>query len=142
MTPYQILGVHPPISMDELKAAYRKVAASVHPDRGGDHQAMVEVNQAYAQAKLDLEIGMRNHPQPKSKSQPRHQPSPEKILEFWTFYIDGLLDVQSDNDYKTGWIAFHLLDCKLKPPIGAWEYLAQKLGHKKGWAWHKHGEWG
>jgi hypothetical protein len=104
---------------------------------------MVEINRAYEQAKLELELGMRNYSQPKPKPQPqpRHQPSPEKILEFWKFYIDALIDVQQANGYKPGWIAFELLKCRLKPPIEAWGYLSEKLSHKKGWAWHKHNEW-
>lgn len=51
--PYTTLGVSPNASMDEIKAAYRKLALKYHPDRnGGSKEAeakMKEINDAYAQ---------------------------------------------------------------------------------------------
>ncbi len=51
--PYQVLGVPPTASMDEVKAAYRKLALKYHPDRnGGSKEAeekMKQINEAYAQ---------------------------------------------------------------------------------------------
>ena len=46
--PYQILGVDPGSSDEEIKAAYKKAAQAAHPDRkGGSPERMSEVNQAY-----------------------------------------------------------------------------------------------
>lgn len=51
--PYQVLGVSPSASDDEVKAAYRKLAKQYHPDRNnGSEEAerkMMQVNDAYAQ---------------------------------------------------------------------------------------------
>jgi DnaJ domain len=150
MNCYKVLGVVPPVTMDELKAAYRKAAALHHPDCGGSHAAMVEINSAFEQAKWELEnFRIRNNPhysQPQPQPQPQTRPpqptpSQEKILEFWMYIIDRLIDVQEVNDYKSGWLAYQLLDSKIQPPLEAWQYLGERLGFKTGWAYHKHKEW-
>ena len=148
MNCYQILGVTPPISIDKLKAAYRTAAALHHPDCGGSHQTMVGINEAYEQAKWELERGrMRKdsqcpQPQPPPKTRPpQPEPSHEQIREFWMYFIDSLICVQETNEYKSGWVAFQLLDSKVMPPLEAWQYLAERLGHKPGWAHYKFKEW-
>jgi curved DNA-binding protein CbpA len=42
-----ILGIEPTFSDRNLKRAYRRAAAANHPDRGGNGERMVLVNQAY-----------------------------------------------------------------------------------------------
>lgn len=52
--PFQVLGIPPTASEDEIKAAYRKLARQYHPDlHPGDKTAedkMKEVNEAYTEA--------------------------------------------------------------------------------------------
>jgi hypothetical protein len=144
MTCHEILGVIPPISIEELKAAYRKAAALCHPDHGGSHAAMVDLNLAYEQIRHQLERS--SQPKPQSQPQPQTRPpqptpSQDKILEFWMYIIDRLIDVQETNNYKSGWVAFQLLDSKIMPPIEAWQYLGERLGHKPGWSHYKFKEW-
>ena len=55
--PYDILGVKRGASFDEIKAAYRRACKTRHPDMGGSHEAMVELNAAYAFILNELKQG-------------------------------------------------------------------------------------
>lgn len=44
--PYEVLGLRPGASPDEVEAMYRVRAKSAHPDRGGSNEAMAELNSA------------------------------------------------------------------------------------------------
>jgi len=43
---YEVLGLKPGASDDEIKHAWRRLAAMNHPDRGGSHGQMVDINVA------------------------------------------------------------------------------------------------
>lgn len=46
--PYEVLGVKPDASPEEIKRVFRSKAASVHPDKQtGDHNEMAALNHAY-----------------------------------------------------------------------------------------------
>jgi curved DNA-binding protein len=47
MNPYQILGLKPGASEEEIKKAYRKLAMKHHPDRGGDEAEFKKIKEAY-----------------------------------------------------------------------------------------------
>jgi hypothetical protein len=47
---WQTLGVNQHSTLDEIKAAYRRLASIHHPDRGGSAERMAVINQAYAKA--------------------------------------------------------------------------------------------
>ena len=44
---YAILEVAPEATFAELKAAYRRKVLTCHPDRGGTHEQMVQINEAW-----------------------------------------------------------------------------------------------
>ena len=50
LTAFAILGIPGIATIDEIKAAYRRKAIQLHPDRGGDHLSMVKLNVAYEKA--------------------------------------------------------------------------------------------
>jgi hypothetical protein len=68
--PYEVLGVPPTASAEEITAAYRRAAAAAHPDRaGGSTERMTDVNMAYkilndreAKARYDRGEGVQSGP--------------------------------------------------------------------------------
>ena len=61
MNPYEVLGVDPSISDEELSSAYKKLAKKYHPDLNPGNESaarkMGEVNQAYDQIKAMRQRG-------------------------------------------------------------------------------------
>ena len=43
-----------PVTRGDLEAQYKMLVALRHPDRGGSHEEMTELNRAYEQAKAEL----------------------------------------------------------------------------------------
>ena len=52
--PFEVLGVSRAASLDEVRAARRRLAAEFHPDRGGDAARMGEINVAFDAVVADL----------------------------------------------------------------------------------------
>lgn len=51
----EVLGVGPlELNMAVIRLAYKRAASSAHPDKGGTHQAMADLNGALAAAERDL----------------------------------------------------------------------------------------
>jgi curved DNA-binding protein len=61
---YQTLGVPRNASQDEIKQAFRKLAAQHHPDRGGDTAMFQEVQAAYATLSDPEKRQQYDNPQP------------------------------------------------------------------------------
>jgi DnaJ-domain-containing protein 1 len=50
LSAFSTLGLPSTASLGEIKVAYRRRAMQLHPDRGGDHSAMVRLIAAYEEA--------------------------------------------------------------------------------------------
>lgn len=47
---WTVLGCEPTATLEQAREAYRKVASTAHPDRGGSDERMADVNRAWEQA--------------------------------------------------------------------------------------------
>jgi hypothetical protein len=61
--PFAVLGVTPTATLAEVRAARRRLAMQLHPDRGGDAVRMQEVNEAFDQVVRTL-LGRPERPGP------------------------------------------------------------------------------
>ncbi len=61
---YKILGVNPGATEEEVKKAYRKLASTHHPDKGGDTKKFQEIQAAYEAivAEMHQPKGFGHHP--------------------------------------------------------------------------------
>jgi hypothetical protein len=66
--PFAVLGVSPEASLDEVRAARRKLAAEFHPDHGGDPVRMGEINIAFDA--VIAQIAVRPAAAPPAAAQP------------------------------------------------------------------------
>ncbi len=60
--PFAVLGVSPNATLDEVRAARRKLAAQFHPDHGGDPARMGEINVAFDAVVAQLALRPRPTP--------------------------------------------------------------------------------
>lgn len=51
---YEVLGVTPNATMDDVKTAYRSKANVAHPDKGGTHEDFTKIQRAYENARQCL----------------------------------------------------------------------------------------
>ena len=91
MDPYHTLGVLKGCTREEAKDAYRAMAWQMHPDRGGEEQAFIQLDAAYKQVLEDLDRfpsnPAGNAPRSPVKSPPGHQPEPSWEAD-WTEFED------------------------------------------------------
>jgi DnaJ-class molecular chaperone len=52
--PYQILGIKKGAGADEIRSAYKRMARTHHPDKGGDSTSFIKISVAYRQLMCEL----------------------------------------------------------------------------------------
>ena len=79
--PFEVLGLPATATLDEVRAARRRLARAAHPDVGGDERRMREINQAFDQAVRRL-LGRPDRSDPPAPGPRRrlapHRPSPPR----------------------------------------------------------------
>jgi hypothetical protein len=121
-----ILGLGPTFSSRDLKRAYRRAAAANHPDRGGNAERMVLVNQAYevlsgrtpSDAYEDFDSGPRSAPSVQAFRRyagvrSRNAPLDRYVVGVATAlavctWIAGIIDVFNNYNALRGWIVLGL----------------------------------
>jgi hypothetical protein len=78
VSPFEVLGVSPDATLDELGAARRRRALSLHPDVGGDQAAMQALNQAYDDAVAMLAVPRVAPPPDSPPAPPTPPPRPRR----------------------------------------------------------------
>jgi hypothetical protein len=79
-TPYEVLGVSPTVTNDELRVAYRRLLRETHPDTGGDSARFIAVQLAWERIgtpedRADYDRGRSSGGSSRSHWAPRSRPA-------------------------------------------------------------------
>jgi hypothetical protein len=97
--PFAVLGISSSATLAEVRAARRRLALELHPDRGGDEVRMREVNRAFdlaVKSVLGRATPLATAPPPAPSPPPRPSPPPPQPMRHYverdepSFTIDVL----------------------------------------------------
>jgi len=128
--PFVILGVRSEASPAELAAARRRRAQLIHPDHGGDPEAMRALNAAYEEA-----LRRQRHPQaastlpPPPKRPPERMRSPQRVQHDSPSFVVGAAPGLAHETLLVAAASIgevmvesppHLIECLLDEPLRCW----------------------
>jgi curved DNA-binding protein CbpA len=128
-------------SIDEAKDKYKKLAISLHPDKGGDLREMQQLNLEWDYIKKTNYIPVVNKSY-ENKCNFNSTPKREKLdYEMAKYVIDSIFDGAIKSGKKVGitWFKFveFLENNNYMTERKHLEYLAVKLKYSSGWAYYK-----
>ena len=126
--PYDILGVKRGATLGEVKAAYRRACKERHPDLGGSHEAMVELNTAYGFIINELRQGYKKQEQEEEQA----KRSAGASEEAWHDVGDASRDDKRDNRWRD---IYRELDEELETIRRAAEQYDEQLRTMRRAAW-------
>jgi curved DNA-binding protein len=86
---YSILGVNRNATPEEIKKAYRKLAMTHHPDRGGDHTTFANINSAYDVLSNSDKKSAYDRPQPNFNNRNHSHSNPFSGTPFENMFGQG-----------------------------------------------------
>jgi hypothetical protein len=131
--PYDILGIKRSASLDEVKTAYRRACKERHPDLGGSHEAMVELNAAYTFVLNELKQGYQRQQEEQSRKKAGAE-------EAWHDVGEATRDDKSDNRWRD---IYRDIDEELEAMRRAAEQYDEQLRTMRRAAWQTghHADW-
>ena len=131
--PYEILRVKRGATLDEIKAAYRRACKERHPDLGGSHEAMVELNTAYAFILNELKHGYQQQQQQEQARQKAGE-------DAWQDVGEATRDDKRDNRWRD---IYRDIDEELETMRRAAEQYDEQLRTMRRAAWQTghHADW-
>ena len=101
----------------QLKTIFRGLSMKLHPDKGGDAQAFIEMKSEYEYLLKVVQFGIQE----------------DTNLDL----IDDLIQHQENLGYQKMWVYYTFIGSVREAKKSDFDYLAEKLGYKPGWAYYK-----
>lgn len=108
MNPFAVLGVDENATEQDLRLAWKQLALQAHPDAGGSHEQMTQLNQALHLCLIHL----RENSEPKEIPKRAHRPARRRVAQEMSSFTVNVLPVEC-------WHALEIVAASCGPMIAA-----------------------